>query len=566
MVDIAALASWTRVELVEKARQLGVERPERMTRLELRDEIQRLTGPRGAQEEPRGLLGAARSMLASMVEAGLNMPEAAAVIRGEAGFDVRVKNQPPVATVTLAEIYAAQGHRKRALRMLDDVLAAEPDHEVARELRQRLAAEGEAKPPEPRDTKAQDTWVETTGEEIRTGKPPEVAALAPAEPEPAAPSDDQDRLQGDQDDLSGAQDRTLDDQDRPQGEQDRTQSEQDRLQGDQDRPQGEQDRPQGEQDRLQGDQDDLSGAQDDAPAGSGDVSGEQDRLQSEQDQPQSEQDRLQSEQDDLSGAQDDAPTGSGDVSDDQERLQGDQDRPRSDQDEVQDTRDDLPTDQDASERAPAEHPVAEIPAAAVEHLAADVPAAAAEAAVDPDLGGSTEDALPQDASPQQDAPRQDTALPADTASPEPSAAVPQDPVPLDTVPLGTQNTAQLAQDALFFRTDPEGTQLYWELSPASVDRARRRMPEGHPIVRVVAMQPSVEGTNRVDLDLPVETPTGWTRLQELRPPAIVRAALGWLAPEGFAPLAVGTELDGVYRPPVSADAEAAEQRARERFA
>lgn len=92
------------------------------------------------------------------------------------------------------------------------------------------------------------------------------------------------------------------------------------------------------------------------------------------------------------------------------------------------------------------------------------------------------------------------------------------------------------------------------------------MPEGHPIVRVVAMQPSVEGTNRVDLDLPVEPPTGWTRLQELQPPAIVRAALGWLAPEGFAPLAVGTELDGVYRPPVSADAEAAEQRARERFA
>src|SRR5690606_41415651 len=135
MVDIAALASWTRVELVEKARQLGVERPERMTRLELRDEIQRLTGPRGAQEEPRGLLGAARSMLASMVEAGLNMPEAAAVIRGEAGFDGRVEKQPPGASDTPGTIYTAQRPPKRAPRMLDDVLASQSGLRSATALR-----------------------------------------------------------------------------------------------------------------------------------------------------------------------------------------------------------------------------------------------------------------------------------------------------------------------------------------------------------------------------------------------------------------------------------------------
>jgi hypothetical protein len=177
MVDLAELASWTRAELVEKARQLGVERPERMTRIELRDEIQRLSGPRTAPEAPRGLFGTARSMLASMVEAGLNMPEAAAVIRGEAGFDVRVKTQPPVATVTLAEIYAAQGHRRRAIRMLEDVLAAEPDHEVARELKRRLEEELEQKGSDtaPGATSSRDPeWVETTGEEVRTGRPPEV--------------------------------------------------------------------------------------------------------------------------------------------------------------------------------------------------------------------------------------------------------------------------------------------------------------------------------------------------------------------------------------------------------
>lgn len=184
MVDPATLASWTRAQLIEKARELGVERPERMTRLELRDEIQRLTRPRGG-DRPKGLLGAARSMLASMVEAGLNMPEAAAVIRGDSSFDVRVKAQVPVATVTLAEIYAVQGHRERALRMLDDVLAAEPDHEVARELRRRLEqemAQQAGASSETRDARKGEL-VETTGEEIRTGQPPEVAAVPSAEPD-----------------------------------------------------------------------------------------------------------------------------------------------------------------------------------------------------------------------------------------------------------------------------------------------------------------------------------------------------------------------------------------------
>src|SRR6478736_4428313 len=117
MVNASALDLLSRSELIERAREMGVERPERMTRAELRDEILRLSAPRGKEDEARGLFGVARSMLASVVEAGLHMPDAAAVIRGES--DIRVKTQPPVATVTLAEIYAAQGHRQRALRMLE---------------------------------------------------------------------------------------------------------------------------------------------------------------------------------------------------------------------------------------------------------------------------------------------------------------------------------------------------------------------------------------------------------------------------------------------------------------
>src|SRR5882724_7375939 len=131
----------SREELILKARVLGVERAELMTRVELRDEIVRRSVPDPSQQKrARGLLGVARDLVASVVEAGLNLPEAAARIRGDGPREGDWKGPPPVATVTLAEIYAAQGHLDRALRMLDEVLAKEPDHDAARSLRDRLAA------------------------------------------------------------------------------------------------------------------------------------------------------------------------------------------------------------------------------------------------------------------------------------------------------------------------------------------------------------------------------------------------------------------------------------------
>src|ERR1700709_2486711 len=130
-----------REQLTLKARVLGVERPELMTRVELRDEIVRRSEPDPVkQKRARGFLGVARDLVASVVEAGLNLPDAAAIIRGEGAREGDWKGPPPVATVTLAEIYAAQGHLDRALRMLDEVLANEPDHDPARALRDRLAA------------------------------------------------------------------------------------------------------------------------------------------------------------------------------------------------------------------------------------------------------------------------------------------------------------------------------------------------------------------------------------------------------------------------------------------
>src|SRR3954471_10744645 len=134
------LERMNREQLVLKARVLGVERAELMTRVELRDEIVRRSEPDLAQQKrARGFLGVARDLVASVVEAGLNLPDAAALIRGDGNRENHWKGPPPVATVTLAEIYAAQGHLDRALRMLDEVLLKEPDHDAARALRTRLA-------------------------------------------------------------------------------------------------------------------------------------------------------------------------------------------------------------------------------------------------------------------------------------------------------------------------------------------------------------------------------------------------------------------------------------------
>ena len=141
-VDLKNLDGLSRDELISRAAELGVTRPELLTRVELRDEIVRLTETDEQQRQhARGWLGAARDLVASVVEQRLNLPDAADLIRG---VNVRMpKVVPPVATVTLAEIYAAQGHVARAVKLLDEVLAREPDHDAARELRERLVTQAE---------------------------------------------------------------------------------------------------------------------------------------------------------------------------------------------------------------------------------------------------------------------------------------------------------------------------------------------------------------------------------------------------------------------------------------
>ncbi|HEX2879282.1 MAG TPA: hypothetical protein VHO25_07075, partial [Polyangiaceae bacterium] len=124
-----------------RAQKLGIEHPENMTRVELVRAIAQCEmepSPKAANSRAGSWLDIARQLLAAVVEQGLNMPDAAALIRGEAKLSEPPKPQPPLATVTLAKIYAAQGHVTRALGVLTEVLKAEPDHQAALDLQTQI--------------------------------------------------------------------------------------------------------------------------------------------------------------------------------------------------------------------------------------------------------------------------------------------------------------------------------------------------------------------------------------------------------------------------------------------
>src|SRR4051794_13992730 len=117
------LEGLSRDQLIEQADRLGVSRASVLTRAELMDEIVRRSVRDPVERgRARGLLGVARDLLARVVERGLHLPDAAAVIRGPAqARPTWPRPKAPLATLTLAEIYAAQGHKARAIAVLDEV-------------------------------------------------------------------------------------------------------------------------------------------------------------------------------------------------------------------------------------------------------------------------------------------------------------------------------------------------------------------------------------------------------------------------------------------------------------
>ena len=175
------LESLDRESLIARAETAGVSRARVLTRPELVDEILvRQNRDPETTRRMRGLLGRARDLLAKLVERGLNLPDAADKLRGEPPPPVK-RAGPAVPTVTLAEIYATQGHTKKAIETLNQVLEREPDHLAAKGLLTKLNAAAPSKPELPPEDDAD----ERVGYEIvADDKPAEPTRMLDADPLP----------------------------------------------------------------------------------------------------------------------------------------------------------------------------------------------------------------------------------------------------------------------------------------------------------------------------------------------------------------------------------------------
>ena len=143
----AELESLDRDSLIGKAEAAGVSRARVLTRPELVDEILLRQGRDAeATRRARGLLGRARDLLARLVERGLHLPDAADRVRGTTPPPPLRRNGAAVPTVTLAEIYATQGHKDKALETLRQVLEREPEHLAAKNLVAKLSSPSYAAP------------------------------------------------------------------------------------------------------------------------------------------------------------------------------------------------------------------------------------------------------------------------------------------------------------------------------------------------------------------------------------------------------------------------------------
>ena len=153
-MDRGQLEALDRESLVARATAAGIRRARILTRPELIDELLRLDPniDEAALKKSRGFFGRARDLLSRVVERGLHLPDAADRLRAALTTplpDVPRPEPQAVPTVTLAEIYAAQGHKQRAIETLERVLEREPEHGAARALLEKLTDAGYVAPKEP---------------------------------------------------------------------------------------------------------------------------------------------------------------------------------------------------------------------------------------------------------------------------------------------------------------------------------------------------------------------------------------------------------------------------------
>lgn len=146
------LEKLSRDELIALAEHKDVPRARNLTRAELVDELL-LRDHRGEADTvrlARGFFGLARDLLARVVERGLHLPDAATRIRGASSPPPAPRTvESAIPTVTLAEIYASQGHIDRAMETLRRVIEADPENAAATAMLTALADHTYAVPERP---------------------------------------------------------------------------------------------------------------------------------------------------------------------------------------------------------------------------------------------------------------------------------------------------------------------------------------------------------------------------------------------------------------------------------
>lgn len=169
--------------LIARAEAAGVTRARILTRPELVDELLlRSAADTRSKQRARGFFGRARDLLARVVERGLHLPDAAERIRSVGAAPSQQPRAPAaLPTVTLAEIYAAQGHRERAVETLEGVLAREPDHAAARALLAQLR-DASYPLPEPRLPPEEETMTSSSGGSGQGAQTGDATAGRPPEP------------------------------------------------------------------------------------------------------------------------------------------------------------------------------------------------------------------------------------------------------------------------------------------------------------------------------------------------------------------------------------------------
>ncbi len=129
-MDRKDLEGQSREDLIRAAEARGIARARSLTIPELVDAI---LAADAAPARQKGWLGRARDLLTSVIDRGMvGGPEPRIGRRASSA-------PPPLPTVTLAEIYAAQGHLERALTTLEEVIAREPEHPEAARLHARFS-------------------------------------------------------------------------------------------------------------------------------------------------------------------------------------------------------------------------------------------------------------------------------------------------------------------------------------------------------------------------------------------------------------------------------------------